>query len=67
MGVVAAWEAGTWIDRVVMAFSVLGFSVPVFVIAYLLIFAVLDRARLAAGAGLPSASREGFVAVRRAT
>src|SRR5215510_1746131 len=28
MGVVAAWKAGTWIDRVLMAFSVLGFSVP---------------------------------------
>ena len=29
--------AGTWIDRAVMAFSVLGFSVPVFVLAYVLI------------------------------
>jgi peptide/nickel transport system permease protein len=37
MGVVAAWRAGTWIDRAVMAFSVLGFSLPVFVFAYLLI------------------------------
>jgi len=37
MGVVAAAKAGTWFDRVVMAFSVLGFSVPVFVLAYILI------------------------------
>jgi peptide/nickel transport system permease protein len=37
MGVLAAWKAGTWIDRAVMAFAVLGFSVPVFVLAYLLI------------------------------
>jgi peptide/nickel transport system permease protein len=37
VGVVAAAKAGTWIDRVVMAFSVLAFSVPVFVLAYLLI------------------------------
>jgi len=37
MGVVAAWKAGTWIDRTIMAFAVLGFSVPVFVLAYLLI------------------------------
>ena len=37
MGVVAAWKAGTWIDRSIMAFAVLGFSVPVFVLAYLLI------------------------------
>jgi peptide/nickel transport system permease protein len=38
LGVVAAWKAGTWIDRVVMMFAVLGFSVPVFVLAYLLIY-----------------------------
>jgi peptide/nickel transport system permease protein len=37
LGVIAAAKAGTWIDRVVMAFSVLGFSVPVFVLAYILI------------------------------
>jgi peptide/nickel transport system permease protein len=37
LGVVAAAKAGTWIDRGVMAFSVLGFSVPVFVLAYILI------------------------------
>jgi peptide/nickel transport system permease protein len=37
VGVVAAAKAGTWIDRVVMGFSVLAFSVPVFVLAYLLI------------------------------
>src|SRR6267142_2002556 len=38
MGIVAAWRAGSWIDRVVMLFAVLGFSVPVFVLAYLLIY-----------------------------
>jgi peptide/nickel transport system permease protein len=37
LGVIAAARAGTWIDRLVMAFSVLGFSVPVFVLAYILI------------------------------
>lgn len=37
LGVVAAARAGTWLDRGVMAFSVLGFSVPVFVLAYILI------------------------------
>jgi peptide/nickel transport system permease protein len=42
LGVVAAARAGSWIDRVVMAISVLGFSVPVFVLAYglVLVFAV---------------------------
>ncbi len=37
MGVVAAARAGSWIDRSVMAFTVLGFSLPVFVLAYILI------------------------------
>jgi len=37
LGVIAAAKAGTWVDRAVMAFSVLGFSVPVFVVAYALI------------------------------
>jgi peptide/nickel transport system permease protein len=37
LGVLAAARAGGWLDRVVMAISVLGFSVPVFVIAYGLI------------------------------
>src|SRR5438067_11350927 len=38
MGVLAAWRAGSWIDRLVMVFAVLGFSVPVFVLAYILIY-----------------------------
>jgi peptide/nickel transport system permease protein len=38
MGVVAAWKAGKTIDRLVMLFSVAGFSIPVFVLAYLLIY-----------------------------
>ncbi len=38
IGVLAAWKAGGWIDRAVMAFAVLGFSVPVFVFGYLLAY-----------------------------
>lgn len=38
LGVLAAWKHGTWIDRVVMVICVLGFSVPVFVIGYLLAY-----------------------------
>src|SRR5262252_2650984 len=38
MGVVAAWKADTFIDRAVMALAVLGFSVPVFVVGYLLAY-----------------------------
>ena len=37
LGVIAAARAGSWADRLVMGFSVLGFSVPVFVLAYMLI------------------------------
>ena len=37
LGVIAAWKRGTWIDRSVMGLSVIGFSVPVFVIGYVLI------------------------------
>src|SRR5580704_19543004 len=38
VGVLAAWKAGTWIDRLIMTFAVLGFSVPVFVVGYLLAY-----------------------------
>jgi peptide/nickel transport system permease protein len=38
VGVLAAWRAGTWLDRLVMGFAVFGFSVPVFVLGYLLIY-----------------------------
>lgn len=38
MGIIAAWTAGTWVDRSVMLFAVLGFSVPVFVIGYVLMY-----------------------------
>jgi peptide/nickel transport system permease protein len=37
-GVLAAWRVGTWIDRLVMLLSVVSFSVPVFVVGYLLIY-----------------------------
>src|SRR4051812_42020991 len=38
LGVLAAHWRGGWVDRCIMGFSVLGFSVPVFVIGYLLIY-----------------------------
>ncbi|MFC7066761.1 ABC transporter permease [Brucella rhizosphaerae] len=42
MGVIAAWRHRSWIDYLVMSFSVLGFSVPVFLVGYvlLLVFSV---------------------------
>jgi len=44
LGVLAAWRRGSWIDRGVMGFSVLGFSVPTFVIGYVLIYLVAIQA-----------------------
>ncbi|HEU5324196.1 MAG TPA: ABC transporter permease [Methylomirabilota bacterium] len=38
LGVLAACRRGTWTDRAVMALSVLGFSVPAFVVGYALIY-----------------------------
>ncbi|MGB3289353.1 MAG: ABC transporter permease [Burkholderiaceae bacterium] len=38
LGVLAAYRAGGWIDRMVMVFAVLAFSVPVFLVGYLFIY-----------------------------
>jgi len=40
LGVVAAWRFGGWFDRALMGFSVFGFSVPVFVLGYMLVWLV---------------------------
>jgi peptide/nickel transport system permease protein len=37
LGVIAAWRHGGWIDNAVMTLSVLGFSLPVFVVGYIFI------------------------------
>ena len=38
MGVVSAYKQGSWIDRTVMGFSVIGFSIPVYVNGFGLIY-----------------------------
>jgi peptide/nickel transport system permease protein len=38
LGTLAAYRAGSWIDRLVMLFAVLAFSLPVFLVGYLLIY-----------------------------
>jgi peptide/nickel transport system permease protein len=38
MGVLAAWKAHKLLDRAVMAFAVMGFALPVFLVGYVLIF-----------------------------
>ena len=46
LGVIAAYRHGTWVDRSVMAISVAGFSVPVFVVGYILIYLFAMEIRL---------------------
>ena len=38
LGILAAWKANTWIDRVVMIFAVIGFAMPGFWLAFNLIW-----------------------------
>ncbi len=42
MGVVAAWKSNTWVDRVVMILSTIGYSIPLFWLGFIfiLLFAV---------------------------
>jgi peptide/nickel transport system permease protein len=46
LGILAAWKAGSIADRAVMGFAVLGFSMPVFVFAYILIWVFAAQLRL---------------------
>jgi peptide/nickel transport system permease protein len=43
IGVLAAWRARSWVDRLVMALAVCGLSIPVFVLGYLLIYVFAIR------------------------
>src|SRR5438046_8963576 len=38
LGVLAAWKAGSWVDRTIMGFAVFAFSLPVFVVGYMLAY-----------------------------
>ncbi len=46
IGVLAAWKAGSLVDRGVMLFAVLGFSVPVFWLGFLFIWAFAVKIQL---------------------
>jgi peptide/nickel transport system permease protein len=59
LGVLAAWRAGRLIDRLVMVLAVTGFSLPVFVLGYLLIFGLSMQLGLLPVQGYTSIS-EGF-------
>ena len=43
IGVLAAWRVGRWPDRVLMATAVLGFSMPVFVLGYVMVYVFSAR------------------------
>jgi peptide/nickel transport system permease protein len=60
LGVLAAWRAGTFIDRLTMVIAVFGFSVPVFVIGYLLMYVFAIELKWFPVQGYVS-FREGFV------
>ncbi|MCP5156423.1 MAG: ABC transporter permease [Ectothiorhodospiraceae bacterium] len=46
IGIVAAWRSGSLLDRAVMGFAVFGFSMPVFVFAYILIWIFAAKLKL---------------------
>jgi len=56
LGTLAAWRMGGWLDRLLSGFSVAGFSVPVFVIGYLLIYLFAIRLELLPVQGYKSIS-----------
>ncbi len=63
MGVIAAWRHRSWVDYLVMTFSVLGFSIPVFVIGYIFIqiFSIELRVLPIQGYRAPSEDFIGFL------
>ena len=61
LGVLAAWKSGTWIDRSVMIFAVLGFSVPIFVIAYSMIWGFSIKLHWFPVQGYKSIFKDGFI------
>jgi peptide/nickel transport system permease protein len=60
LGTLAAWKAGSWIDRFVMIFSVGGFSVPVFVLGYCLIYVLAMQLNVLPVQGYKSPFTEGI-------
>jgi len=56
LGVIAASRHGGWLDRMLMGLSVMGFSVPSFVVGYILIWAVALHAKLLPVQGYASLS-----------
>ena len=60
LGTIAAFRSGRWIDRLVMLFSVGGFSIPVFVLGYMLIYTFSLKLRWLPVQGYKSPFTEGL-------
>ncbi len=65
LGTLAAWRSGSLIDRAVMFFSVAGFSVPVFVLGYILIYVVSMQLKWLPVQGYKSLFVDGFIPFAR--
>ena len=63
LGTLAAWKPNTWIDRGVMIFASFGFSIPIFFLGFLMIYAFALKLPLfpAAGYYRPSEDFWGYV------
>lgn len=61
LGTLAAWKSGSLIDRFVMLFSVAGFSVPVFVLGYILIYILAIKLQLLPVQGYKSIAQHGVL------
>ncbi len=60
LGVLAAWKQGSLIDRGVMLFSVAGFSIPVFVLGYILIYVLAIQLKVLPVQGYKSPFTDGL-------
>jgi len=65
LGTLAAWKSGSLIDRFVMLFSVGGFSVPVFVLGYILIYILAMQLKWLPVQGYKSVAEYGVLAFLR--
>lgn len=65
LGTIAAWKSGSLIDRFVMFFSVGGFSVPVFVLAYCLIYVLAMQLKILPVQGYKSPFDHGLLTFLR--
>ena len=67
LGVLAAWNQGSFVDRGVMVFAVLGFSIPVFWLGFLFIWAFAVKLHLFPAVGFVSITDGVFPFLRSLT